>query len=68
MEAKMEVECKCISNFEWIEERSHRKFVGEMLTHYEKIMSIATNLSSCSIVLLDIFSCIRQVATNIIFS
>ncbi len=39
MEAKngnkmqMEIKCKCISNFELIEERgSHRKFVGELFT------------------------------------
>jgi hypothetical protein len=47
---------------------NHRKFVSEMLTHYEKIMSIATSLSSCNLILSDICGCIRQVATNTIFS
>jgi hypothetical protein len=32
--------------------------------HYEKIMSIATNLFSCNLILLDIFSCIEQIVTK----
>ncbi len=35
---------------------------------YEKIMSVATSLSNCNLIILNIFSYISQVAMDIVFS